>query len=88
MVKFSALQSAKVPDSKAPKPHDDALDEALEKRLLMVLIENPKIKQTDLVATLDSSRATVQRMMKTLTDNSKIERKGGKRYGYWEVHEE
>lgn len=88
MVKFSALQSAKVPDSKAPKPHDDALDEALEKRLLMVLIENPKIKQTDLVATLDSSRATIQRMMKTLTDNSKIERKGGKRYGYWEVHEE
>ncbi|WP_459812032.1 hypothetical protein [Hominimerdicola sp. 21CYCFAH17_S] len=31
---------------------------------------------------------TIQRIMKELQENGKIERKGGKRYGYWEVHEE
>lgn len=87
MVKFAALPSAKVSDSNASKPHDDALNDALEKRLLIVLKENPQIKQTDLVAILDSSRATVQRMMKALSGSGKIERKGGKRYGYWKIHE-
>lgn len=87
MVKFAALPSAKVSDSNASKPHDDALNDALEKRLLIVLKENPQIKQTDLVAILDSSRATVQRMMKALSASGKIERKGGKRYGYWKIHE-
>ena len=84
MVKFTALQSAKVPDSKAPKPQDDAL----ENRMLIVLKENPKIKQMDLVAELNTSRATVQRLMKELVDSGKIERKGGKRYGYWEIHKQ
>jgi len=88
MVKFTALQSAKVPDSKAPKPQDDALDDALESRLLIVLKGNPKIKQMDLVAELNTSRATVQRLMKELVDSGKIERKGGKRYGYWKIHEQ
>ena len=87
MVKFAALQSAKVPDSKAPKPQDIALNDALENRMLIVLKENPKIKQMDLVAELNTARVTVQRLMKSLTDSGKIERKGGKRYGHWEIHE-
>lgn len=41
----------------------------------------------DLVVELNTSRATVQRLMKTLTDSGKIERKGGKRYGHWEINE-
>lgn len=40
MVKFTAIQSAKVLGSKAPKPQDDALGN----RMLIVLKENPKIK--------------------------------------------
>ncbi|MGF7003443.1 ATP-dependent DNA helicase RecG [Lachnospiraceae bacterium PFB1-21] len=91
MVRFTALHSTEDPNSKAPKPQsealDGALDEALESRLLMVLVENPQIKQTDLVVALNTSRTTIQRMMKALADNGKIERKGGKRYGYWEVRE-
>ncbi len=81
-VKFTALKSLK-----APKPHTDALDDALEKRLLEILKSNPKIKQADLVSTLGSSRATVQRIMKTLSNDGIIERKDGKRYGYWKIHE-
>lgn len=56
--------------------------------MLIVLKANPKIKQMDLVAELNTSRATVQRLMKALTDSGKIERKGGKRYGYWEIREQ
>lgn len=56
--------------------------------MLIVLKENPKIKQMDLVAEWNMSRATVQRLMKTLTDSGKIERKGGKCYGYWKIHEQ
>ena len=82
-MKFTALQSSKALNSKASKPHD----EALEKRVLAILKENPQIKQADLVSALDSSRTMIQRIMKALSDSGRIERKGGKRYGYWEIHE-
>lgn len=36
---------------------------------------------------LNTSRATLQRLMKELENSQHIERKGGKRYGYWEVKE-
>jgi len=55
---------------------------------LVLLKGNPKIKQMDLVAELNTSRATVQRLMKELVESGKIERKGGKRYGYWKIHEQ
>ncbi len=91
MVKFHALQSAKVPDSKVPKHQNEALDEALnealEKKLKIILKDNPNITQEDIVKALEVSRATIQRMMKTLKEQGKIERIGGKRYGHWEIHE-
>lgn len=39
------------------------------------------------VVMLNISRASVQRLMKELENAQRIERKGGKRYGYWEVKE-
>jgi len=63
-VKFTALKSSKASNSKASMPHDEALDEALEKRVLAILKENPQIKQADLVSALDSSRTMIQRIMK------------------------
>ncbi len=91
MVRFHALQSAKVPDSKVPKHQNEALDEALnealEKKLKIILKDNPNITQEDIVKALEVSRATIQRMMKTLKEQGKIERIGGKRYGHWEIHE-
>jgi ATP-dependent DNA helicase RecG len=86
MVKFNALRSAKVPNSKASNEAlDEALDEALEMRLLKLLKEQPKLTQKEIVVELNISRATVQRLMKLLETSQRIERKGGKRYGYWEV---
>lgn len=85
MVKFEALQSAKVTDSKAPKPHNDALNDALEQNLIDYLKENPDTMQVALAATFGVSRPTIQRMMKSLIDSGKIQRVGGKRYGHWIV---
>ena len=72
-------------DSKAPKHHDEALKEALEERLLRALRENPQITQQELMKSLSVSRATIQRMIKSLSESGVIERIGGKRYGHWKV---
>lgn len=92
MVKFTALQSAKVPDSKTPNRHFGGLDGGLESAMHLQVIEkiksNPHIAQKDLASETHIPLRTIQRIMKELQENGKIERKGGKRYGYWEVHEE
>lgn len=69
------------------KASNEALDEALEMRLLNLLEEQPEITQKEMVVMLNTSRATLQRLMKELENSQCIERKGGKRYGYWEVKE-
>jgi DNA-binding Lrp family transcriptional regulator len=51
-----------------------------------VIIENnPYIKQVDLIKELNISRATVQRIIKKMTDAGTLSRIGGKRYGHWEI---
>ena len=69
------------------KASNEALDEALEMRLLNLLKEQPKLTQKEMIVMLDTSRATLQRLMKELENTQRIERRGGKRYGYWEVKE-
>lgn len=69
------------------KASNEALDEALEMRLLNLLKEQPELTQKEMMVMLDVSRATIQRLMKELENAQRIERKGGKRYGYWEVKE-
>ncbi len=90
MVVFKALQSAIVSDSKAPKHQDEALNEALEDalevKILKIIRDNPQVKQAELVNELEVSRATIQRQIKALSEKKILERKGGKRYGYWEVY--
>jgi predicted HTH transcriptional regulator len=66
---------------------NEALDEALENKLLAEINNNPYIKQADLSKILNVSRATVQRMIKEKTETGVLNRIGGKRYGYWEVHQ-
>lgn len=69
------------------KASNEALDEALEMRLLNLLKEQPELTQKEMIVMLGTSRATLQRLMKELENAQRIERKGGKRYGYWEVKE-
>jgi len=89
MVKFKALQSAIVTDSKGSNRHLGGLDGGLEitisSKVIKTIRNNPKITQKELVAETAIPLRTIQRVMKELQEDGKIERKGGKRYGYWEV---
>ncbi len=91
MVKFHALQSAKVPDPKAPKGHGEPLDELmegpLEEKILQLIRNMPNCTYDALAESLEVSRSTVKRTIKLLAEQGKIERIGGKRYGHWEIHE-
>ncbi|MDO4961938.1 MAG: helix-turn-helix domain-containing protein, partial [Eubacteriales bacterium] len=62
-----------------------ALDDSLEAKVLLLMRSHPQITQTELAERLKVSRATIQRSIKSLTDENKIARSGGKRFGTWEV---
>ncbi len=76
---------------------NDVLDEGLERvwkgfgegleiKMVDLMIKNPKITQAEMVKILDVSKAKVEKMTKLLSEKGIIERKGGKRYGYWKVN--
>jgi ATP-dependent DNA helicase RecG len=87
MVRFKALQSAIV-TSKVPNRQDGGLNGSLEITIRSKVIETirnkPQITQIELVAETAIPLRTIQRVMKELQKDEKIERKGGN-YGYWEV---
>lgn len=91
MVKFTALQSAKVAEPKASNRQDDGLDDGLDvgmgNKVLELISENPKITMTEIAQKLNVTKRTIERAVKSLREDNRLERKGGKRYGYWEVHE-
>jgi ATP-dependent DNA helicase RecG len=65
---------------------DGALDDALARKILEVLPEDPSISQISLSEKLGLARRSVQRKMDELKNAGRIERIGCKRYGYWEIH--
>lgn len=89
MLKFNALQSAKVSETKITKGQNEPLTEPIKEPIETVLIEilrkNPNSTYDNLAKQMDISRSTVKRAIKTLVENQQIERIGGRRYGYWEI---
>ncbi len=64
---------------------DGGLEITIRSKVIETIRNNPKITQKELVAETAIPLRTIQRVMKELQEDGKIERKGGKRYGYWEV---
>ncbi len=88
MVKFSAFQSAKVSDAKALNVTKDVTKNvSIEVKILALLKENASITTTEMARQLSVNRRTIQRALEILKSKGAIERKGGKRYGYWEIYE-
>ena len=56
-----------------------------EKALLDCLTKNPHIKQQEVVLQLGKSIATIKRLTASLVAKGLLERKNGKRNGFWEV---
>lgn len=93
-IRFQALESALIDQSKTQKRQNvkmskrqgGVLDDVLVDRIMETLRKNPKITQVRLASALDVSPCTLQRKMDELRAAGKIERMGGKRYGYWNVY--
>lgn len=81
MVKFSALQSAIVIENKEQKGKDIGL----EREIIVIISKNPKLTMIEIAKILNITKRTVERIVKNLRERGLIERKGGKRYGYWEI---
>jgi|BioPla2DNA2_1021312.scaffolds.fasta_scaffold08798_2 ATP-dependent DNA helicase RecG len=75
---LKALQSAIVTDSKVSK-------EPLEQKILKCIKSHPEITYEMLAKQLLVSRSTINRTLAKLTEAGLLERKGGKRYGHWEI---
>lgn len=56
-----------------------------EKRVLMVLVDNPSIPYQELVDDLNVSRRTISRIFESLINKEYIERVGTNKRGYWKV---
>ena len=56
-----------------------------EASVFKLILENPSIKQVDIVQQTGKSLRTVKRLMDSLQEKQYIRRVGGKRYGKWEV---
>ena len=80
-VKFFALESAKISESKNPKHQGDVLEDGI----LDELRRDSSLNQKELAEILGTSVPSIQRAMSRLKDNGRLIRKGGKRFGYWEV---
>ena len=91
MVKFAALQSAKVTESATPNRHNDGLsvglDVGIENEVLRIIESEPGVTMGTIAENLNVTKRTIERTVRRLRDKKKIERVGGKRYGHWEIHE-
>ena len=85
MVKFKALQSSNVKNSKILKSQGDTLDDTLELRILQCIEIQPSIKQVEIAEKTGVSLPSVKRYIKVMVEKGTIERKGGKRYGFWKI---
>ena len=85
-VHFKALKEALVDDN-AAMDQNDTLDDTLELRILELIRKKEDIKQEELAEKLNVSVPTIKRATKRLSITGKIVRKGGKRFGYWEIIE-
>lgn len=84
-IRFKALESALIDQTKVPKDQPDTLGDTLADRVIALLKEDPSMTQDTLAEKSKVSVPSIKRTMKILSDSGRIVRKGGKRYGYWEV---
>ena len=87
MIKFTALQNVKIPKRQSGGLSgglDGGLADSLDD-VLKILRKTPSVTNAELVELLGIPLRSVQRKIKRLKEQGIIERKGGRRYGYWEI---
>ena len=79
----------------APQPQTDrgaqdvgldiGLDVGLERTVVDEIRARPKIRMSEIAVKYQVTKRTVERVFSKLTQEGKIARVGGKRFGHWEV---
>ena len=83
---MQGVQSASISSEVAPKCKICTLNCTLEEiAVLNFLREQPKATQKEIAAHIGKSERTVKTITVNLTEKGIIERKNGKRNGYWEI---
>ena len=84
-VKLSAFESAAISEPKTPKRQNGGLNGGLADRIIMVILSNKAVTIAEISDILTIPKRTVEREIKNLRESGKITRRGGRRYGYWEI---
>lgn len=82
MIKLAAISTSNKQFSKLDSKVENT---ALKTKILEYLQNQPTATQKELQEALNETRTHIQKYVKKLVDEGKIERKGGKRFGYWEI---
>lgn len=82
MIKLAAVP---ISDKHVLKLDSKAENTALKMKIVEYLQNQPTATQKELQEAFNETRTHIQKIVKELVDEGKIERKGGKRFGYWEV---
>lgn len=82
MLKLAAVS---ISDKHVLKLDSKAENTALKMKIVEYLQNQPTATQKELQEALNETRTHIQKIVKELVSEGKIERKGGKRFGYWEV---
>lgn len=82
MIKLAAISTS---NKQFPMLDSKAGHAALEMKILEYLKEKPTATQNELQEALNETRTHIQGIVKELVNEGVIERKGGKRFGFWEV---
>lgn len=64
---------------------DVGLDVGLERTVVDEIRARPKIRMSEIAVKYQVTKRTVERVFSKLTQEGKITRVGGKRFGHWEV---
>ena len=80
------VQSATGSDKDTPKCKNDTLDCTLEEiAVLKYIIQNPRVTQKEIATHIGKSERTVKTITVNLSLRGIIERKNGRRNGFWEI---
>ena len=79
------LAAASISDERFSKLDSKAGNKALKIKIVEYLQNQPAATQKELQEALNETRTHIQKNVKELVDEGRIERKGGKRFGYWEI---
>ena len=82
MIKLAAVS---ISDKQFSKLDSKAEDTALKTKIVEYLQNQPAATQKELQEVFNETRTHIQKKVKELVNEGKIERKGGKRFGYWEI---